>query len=97
MASNALAEMTAAELEALAIELKAEEQAFLEDVRGRKRMVNDEIMSRARRSYAEQKLRGIGVEPTEELVAGIIAQSVKVADSGVVVTPETYRGTLEGP
>ena len=88
--------MTTEQLEALAIELKKEQNAFLDQIRARKTVVNDEIMRRARRSYAEQKLRGIGLEPTEELIASVIAQSMTVADSGVVVTPGTYRGTLEG-
>lgn len=90
-----LAEMTDAELDALALELKNEEQAFLADVHARKRAVNDEIISRARRSYASQRLRGLGIEPTDALIDEVIRSGAKLPDSGVVATPETHRGQLE--
>lgn len=91
-----LSELATDELEALAVELKNEEQAFLFDIKARKSAVRDEIIGRARRDYAEQRLRGMGVEPTEALVEAILAANpAAVAPANVVVTPETYHGTLE--
>lgn len=93
--SKPLAELSTADLEAIAIELKQEEQAFLFDIKARKVAVRDEIVGRARRDYASQRLRGMGVEPTETLIDAIVAANTVLPDSGVTVTPETYRGTLE--
>jgi hypothetical protein len=83
------------ELEALAIDLKNEEQAFLEDIKARKSGVRDEIVARARRSYASQRLRGLGIEPTEALIEEVMKSGEKLPDSGVVVTPETGHSTME--
>jgi len=97
MAENAkaLSEMTDAELDEIALAYKVEEQAYLADVRARKVAVRDEIMSRARRSYASQRLRGLGIEPTEALIEEVIKSGTKLPDSGVVATPATGRHTME--
>lgn len=94
--AGAAASLSMAELEELAVELKNEEQSFLADIKARKSAVRDEIVGRARRDYAGQRLRGMGVEPTEALIDGILAaKPADVPPANVVVTPETYRGTLE--
>lgn len=67
-----LAAMTDAELDALAIKLKNEEQSLLEDVRAKKMAVRDEIVHRAEVSYATQKLAALGVTATPETLRAVM-------------------------
>lgn len=67
-----LAAMTDAELDALAIQYKQEEQTLLEEVRARKTAVRDEIVRRANESYATQKLNALGITATPDTLRAVM-------------------------
>lgn len=93
------------ELESMAIRLKSEEQAYLEQMKTDKRAIRDELLRRAERDYARQRLVAAGVEdPSDEMIQTVIDSNERKAELAremrengdhVVVEVPTLHGVME--